>query len=189
MCGAFFDAPQNRARLKTLEARAADPNFWSNQEEAQSVLRDRKKVEDQLAAQRPISKVSVADLAERAGITKVSVRIHLELDVVDADTAAETVALAEADGLDIASMAPVDLADPVAARRWVEAGVRVHGRIDVVYNNASRPAIAPFPEISLEEYRYTVANEIDLVWHVCQASWVIWLPARESSSIRRRSPA
>src|SRR6267142_2806195 len=50
LCGAFFDAPQNRARLKTLEERAADPNFWSNQEEAQSVLRDRKHVEDQLAA-------------------------------------------------------------------------------------------------------------------------------------------
>jgi len=50
LCGAFFDAPQNRERLKTLEARTADPSFWSNQEEAQSVLRDRKKVEDQLAA-------------------------------------------------------------------------------------------------------------------------------------------
>jgi NAD(P)-dependent dehydrogenase (short-subunit alcohol dehydrogenase family) len=67
---------------------------------------------------------------------------------VDADTAAETVASAEADGLDIASTAPVDLTDPVVARRWVEDGVRVHGRIDIVYNNASRPAIAPFPEIS-----------------------------------------
>ncbi len=90
---------------------------------------------------------------------------------VDADTAAETVALAKAEGLDIASMAPVDLADPVAARRWVEDGARVHGRIDVVYNNAARTAIAPFPEISLDDYRYAVANEIDLVWHVCQASW------------------
>ena len=90
---------------------------------------------------------------------------------VDADTAAETVALAKAEGLDIACMAPVDLADPVAARRWVEDGARVHGRIDVVYNNAARTAIAPFPEISLDDYRYTVANELDLVWHVCQASW------------------
>ena len=68
-------------------------------------------------------------------------------------------------------MAPVDPADPVAARRWVEDGARVHGRIDVVYNNAARTAIAPFPEISLDDYRYTVANELDLVWHVCQASW------------------
>jgi meso-butanediol dehydrogenase / (S,S)-butanediol dehydrogenase / diacetyl reductase len=90
---------------------------------------------------------------------------------VDADTAAETVALAKAEGLDIACMAPVDLADPVAARRWVEDGARVHGRIDVVYNNAARTALGPFPEISLDDYRYAVANEIDLVWHVCQASW------------------
>ena len=50
MCGVIFDAPQNCARLKALEARTADPNFWNNQEEAQSVLRDRKRVEDQLSA-------------------------------------------------------------------------------------------------------------------------------------------
>ena len=58
MCGAIFDAPQNRARLKTLEQRTADPNFWSNQEEAQSVLRDRKRVEDQLAADEKLDKVA-----------------------------------------------------------------------------------------------------------------------------------
>ncbi len=58
MCGAIFDAPQNRTRLKTLEQRVADPNFWSNQEEAQSVLRDRKRVEDQLAADEKLDKVT-----------------------------------------------------------------------------------------------------------------------------------
>ena len=58
MYGVFFDAPQNRARLKTLEARTADPNFWSNQEEAQSILRDRKKVEDQLAADEKLESLS-----------------------------------------------------------------------------------------------------------------------------------
>jgi peptide chain release factor 2 len=36
--------------LKGLEARAADPNFWSDQEAAQAVLRDRKRSEDQIAA-------------------------------------------------------------------------------------------------------------------------------------------
>jgi peptide chain release factor 2 len=36
--------------LKTLEARAADPDFWSNQDAAQAVLRDRKRSEDQIAA-------------------------------------------------------------------------------------------------------------------------------------------
>ena len=58
MCGVIFDAPQNRARLKTLEERTADPNFWNNQEEAQSVLRDRKRVEDQLAADEKLQTVA-----------------------------------------------------------------------------------------------------------------------------------
>ena len=58
MSGAIFDVPQNRARLKILEQRTPDPNFWSNQEEAQSVLRDRKRVETQLAADEKLSNLS-----------------------------------------------------------------------------------------------------------------------------------
>ena len=50
MCGAIFDPDQNRARVKNLEQRIADPNFWNNQEEAQNVLKERKRAEDQLAA-------------------------------------------------------------------------------------------------------------------------------------------
>jgi peptide chain release factor 2 len=49
-CGVIFDAPLYRERLKKLEERVADPAFWNNQEEAQSVLRDRKRAEDQVAA-------------------------------------------------------------------------------------------------------------------------------------------
>jgi peptide chain release factor 2 len=36
--------------MKNLEQRISDPNFWNNQEEAQSVLKERKRAEDQLAA-------------------------------------------------------------------------------------------------------------------------------------------
>jgi peptide chain release factor 2 len=36
--------------LKSLEERIASPSFWNNQEEAQSVLKERKRAEDQLAA-------------------------------------------------------------------------------------------------------------------------------------------
>ena len=50
MCGAIFDPDQNRARVRNLEQRIADPNFWNNQEEAQNVLKERKRAEDQLAA-------------------------------------------------------------------------------------------------------------------------------------------
>ena len=50
MCGVIFDPQQNRARLKSLEERVASPDFWSNQEEAQNVLKERKRAEDQLSA-------------------------------------------------------------------------------------------------------------------------------------------
>ena len=57
-CGVIFDAPLYRERLKKLEQRVADPAFWNNQEEAQSVLRDRKRAEDQVAADEKLNTVS-----------------------------------------------------------------------------------------------------------------------------------
>jgi peptide chain release factor 2 len=56
--GVIFDAPQYRERLKSLEARVAHPDFWSNQEEAQAVLRDRKRAEEQIAAEDKLTSIS-----------------------------------------------------------------------------------------------------------------------------------
>jgi peptide chain release factor 2 len=58
LCGVIFDAPQYRERLKSLEARVADPNFWGNQEAAQAVLRDRKRAEDQVSADDKLGSLS-----------------------------------------------------------------------------------------------------------------------------------
>ena len=44
--------------MKTLEARVADPSFWSNQEAAQSVLRERKRAEEQIAADEKLTSIS-----------------------------------------------------------------------------------------------------------------------------------
>jgi peptide chain release factor 2 len=55
LCGAIFDVEQNRERLKSLYGRAADPNFWSNPEEAQIVLRDRKRAEASLGADQKLA--------------------------------------------------------------------------------------------------------------------------------------
>jgi peptide chain release factor 2 len=56
--GVIFDAPQYRERLKSLEARVAQPDFWNNQEEAQAVLRDRKRAEEQIAADEKLTSIS-----------------------------------------------------------------------------------------------------------------------------------
>lgn len=66
---------------------------------------------------------------------------------------------------------PVDLSDGVQARGWVEAARDAHGRLDVLYNNASSPVMAPFGELTEEQWRFTLANELDLLYHTCTAAW------------------
>jgi peptide chain release factor 2 len=44
--------------LKSLEARTSDPNFWNNTETAQSVLRERKRAEEQIAADEKLTSIS-----------------------------------------------------------------------------------------------------------------------------------
>ncbi|MGC1617687.1 MAG: peptide chain release factor 2 [Candidatus Acidiferrum sp.] len=54
----YLDAPQHRERLKFLEAQVAQPDFWNNQEAAQAVLRDRKRAEEQIAADDKLTSIS-----------------------------------------------------------------------------------------------------------------------------------
>lgn len=90
---------------------------------------------------------------------------------LDPVSAAETVRLVEADGGSIESSAPVDLGDRGDIDRWIAGTVARHGRIDVLYNNASLPRFAPFAQMSADDYQFTIQNELHLVWHACQAAW------------------
>ena len=90
---------------------------------------------------------------------------------INPDTAAQTAQLAQADGLAIEAVAPVDLGDRDAVLRWVADAVAKHGRLDVLYNNASLPRFAPFAVQSDEDYLFTLRNELDLVWRACQVAW------------------
>ena len=49
----------------------------------------------------------------------------------------ETAVLVRNAGGSITMMEPIDLGDPESARRWIEEAAALHGRIDVLYNNAS----------------------------------------------------
>jgi NAD(P)-dependent dehydrogenase (short-subunit alcohol dehydrogenase family) len=71
----------------------------------------------------------------------------------------------------ITAFAPVDLSDPDAARTWVEDAVKVGGGIDVLYNNASAPRVGPFDELTWEDWRFTIQNELDLIFTVTKAAW------------------
>jgi meso-butanediol dehydrogenase/(S,S)-butanediol dehydrogenase/diacetyl reductase len=95
--------------------------------------------------------------------------------VVGCDLDAER-ALAVADevraaGGDMHCTAPVDLADPEAAAEWVNDAARRCGGIDILYNNASAPRVGPFSEMSWEDWRFTLSNELDLIFTVTSAAW------------------
>lgn len=105
-----------------------------------------------------------ARLFAREGATVVGCDLNEE-------SAAETVRLIEAEGGTIDSSAPVDLGQREAIDAWINGAVERFGRVDVLYNNASMPKFAPFTQMSGEDYRFTIQNELDLVWHACQSAW------------------
>lgn len=90
---------------------------------------------------------------------------------VDEESHKQTVAEVEAAGGVIDGQAPVDLGDSAEATAWVERAAREHGRIDVVYNNASAARFAPVASMSDEDWRFTIRNELDLVFYVTRAAW------------------
>jgi NAD(P)-dependent dehydrogenase (short-subunit alcohol dehydrogenase family) len=65
----------------------------------------------------------------------------------------------------------VDLADPDQAAAWIERGVADHGRIDVLYNNASATRVGPFDDLTWEDWQFTLRNELDLIFTVTKAAW------------------
>jgi NAD(P)-dependent dehydrogenase (short-subunit alcohol dehydrogenase family) len=83
----------------------------------------------------------------------------------------ETVAMVGSIGGRMTGMAPVDLGDPEEARSWVEEAAAVHGRMDILYNNASAPRFGSMPDLSIEDWDFTIRNELDLVFYVTKYAW------------------
>jgi meso-butanediol dehydrogenase/(S,S)-butanediol dehydrogenase/diacetyl reductase len=69
------------------------------------------------------------------------------------------------------SWAPVDLADLDAAADWIAEGVAEAGGIDILYNNASAPKVGPWDDLTWDDWRFTLHNELDLIYTVTKAAW------------------
>jgi NAD(P)-dependent dehydrogenase (short-subunit alcohol dehydrogenase family) len=91
-------------------------------------------------------------------------------DVKDAE-AQETVELVTAAGGQMTSRAPLDLADSAAVTHWIDTSVEKHGRIDILYNNASAPRFEYVEAMTDEAWHFTLRNELDLVFWACRAAW------------------
>jgi len=67
--------------------------------------------------------------------------------------------------------ADVDLNDYAAAREWVESSIEGLGGIDVLYNNAAGGAMAPFAEMTYEQWRHAIHSELDIIFHTTSPAW------------------
>lgn len=66
---------------------------------------------------------------------------------------------------------PLDLADPTGAQGWIDRAMELHGRIDILYNNASACVFATIPDMSVENWDFTVRNELRIVFVCAKVAW------------------
>lgn len=89
---------------------------------------------------------------------------------IKAETNAETARLVAAAGGKMRA-ATVDIGDPDAAAAWVKSAAAATGSIDVLVNNASAARFAPISDFPVEDWQFTVRNELDTVFYVTRAAW------------------
>jgi meso-butanediol dehydrogenase/(S,S)-butanediol dehydrogenase/diacetyl reductase len=65
----------------------------------------------------------------------------------------------------------VDMSEREAAQAWIKAGAAEAGGLDILYNNAASARFKRFAEMSPEDWSYTLRNELDILFHACQAAW------------------
>lgn len=87
------------------------------------------------------------------------------------EMSAETVDMVRVAGGTMVATAPVDLSDFEQTKAWIDGAMAQFGRIDVLYNNASSPRVGPFVDLTLDDWHYTIQNELDLVFYACKAVW------------------
>jgi NAD(P)-dependent dehydrogenase (short-subunit alcohol dehydrogenase family) len=93
---------------------------------------------------------------------------------------AETVRAVRAARGEMTAFAPVDLTDPAQVEGFVKEAATVYDGIDIVYNNAGAARFGSVPEMPLDDWRATVAGELDSSWFVTRFAWP-HLVAREAA--------
>lgn len=94
--------------------------------------------------------------------------VGCDLDEISARRTEQNVRSA---GGQITVMGGVDLGDADQARAWVDQAVATYGGIDVLYNNASTQRFGALDELTVEDWDFTMRNELNLVYYTVRAAW------------------
>jgi meso-butanediol dehydrogenase / (S,S)-butanediol dehydrogenase / diacetyl reductase len=90
---------------------------------------------------------------------------------LNAEGNAETVELVENAGGRMDGKAPVDLGDFSQCRMWIDEAAASHGRIDILWNNASAVVFATIDQMTVEQWDFSIRNEQTIVFFATKAAW------------------
>ena len=85
--------------------------------------------------------------------------------------AQETLQTAEAEGLEVQSLHPCDLTREEDVARFVDWAAAEGGGVDIVVNAAATAVFAWIEDMTLAQWRLTLAAELDSVFLMCRAAW------------------
>lgn len=88
---------------------------------------------------------------------------------VNAATGQATLDAVRYAGGDMVSLQPCNMAVRADVERLMELAVTTYGGIDVLYNNGSMAYFAWLQDMTYEMWSATLREELDLVFHACQA--------------------
>ena len=88
---------------------------------------------------------------------------------INAAAAEATLAAVRAAGGSILSVHPCNMSVRADVDRLMEFAAQRYGGIDVLYNNAAMAYFAWLPEMTYEMWKNTLHEELDVVFHACQA--------------------
>ncbi|MCM3625780.1 SDR family oxidoreductase [Paenibacillus glycanilyticus] len=90
---------------------------------------------------------------------------------INSDANNETVELVKNAGGEMTGIAPINLTDPEQAKKLVEEAVAAYGGLDVLYNNAAMQRFGPMPDFSIDDWRITIAGELDIPFFMSKYAW------------------
>jgi len=97
---------------------------------------------------------------------------HVFASDINPDTLALTAEAAKKQGLSITTTV-VDASSQEQAQAWVDEAMAAHGRIDALYNNGAHVHMAPFSEMTAEQWHETIRLELDVIFMPTKAVWPI----------------
>jgi meso-butanediol dehydrogenase / (S,S)-butanediol dehydrogenase / diacetyl reductase len=65
----------------------------------------------------------------------------------------------------------LDVTDENSVAAWVRNAIEAHGRVDILYNNAGAVRFGAVDEQLFEDWRFTLAAELDSVFLVSKHAW------------------